>query len=227
MGYLVWDFDGTLAFRDGGWSKACVDVLRREESLSGVDIEDVRPHLQEGFPWHSPGDAHTDVSTPEDWWEQLYPLFADAFEANGVAPTRAQSLAEQVRPVYVRNDWYLFDDTVPTLSRLSSLGWTHLILSNHVPELETIVHDLGVAQHVDRIYTSADIGYEKPHPKAFQPILSTIEAGTTVWMVGDSFRADVRGASNVGIPGILVRESHPDAEYACETLSAVTDILNG
>ncbi len=226
LGCLIWDFGGTLAFREGGWSKACADVLRREKSSYDVDIADVRPHLQEGFPWHTPNEPHTDISTSEEWWEQLYPLFADAFEANGVPPARARSLAEAVRPVYLQNDWHLVDDTVPTLSRLSARGWTHLILSNHVPELEAIVRSLGLADHIDRVYTSAHLGYEKPHPKAFQPILSTLEAETTVWMVGDSFRADVQGASNVGVSGILVRNEHPEAAYTCDTLSEVAEILN-
>ncbi len=31
--------------------------------------------------------------------------------------------------------WELFDDTLPALDQLSADGWSHVVLSNHVPEL--------------------------------------------------------------------------------------------
>lgn len=51
---LIWDFDGTLAHRDGMWSGAMVEVLDRHEPGHGITREDVRPHLRMGFPWHNP-----------------------------------------------------------------------------------------------------------------------------------------------------------------------------
>lgn len=226
MKYLIWDFDGTLGYRSGGWSNACLDVLQNEESCSGAGIEDVRPHLQEGFPWHTPEQSHTDITTADDWWNQLYPVFVAAFEANGVPSERARELTRDVRTTYLQNDWQVFDDTLPALSRLASAGWTHLVLSNHVPELESILRELGVTEYVEEIYVSAEIGYEKPHPEAFQPVISTIEHDDTAWMIGDSYRADVKGASAVSLPAILVRDSHPDAEYCCKTLSTIDAILS-
>lgn len=224
--YLVWDFDGTLGYRTGGWSKACVDVLRGADAVSGVAIEDVRPHLQEGFPWQTPGQPHTDISSADDWWEQLYPTFAAAFEANGVPPGRSRELATQVRPTYLEEGWQLYDDTLPALSRLSAAGWTHLVLSNHVPELPSILDGLGLTEQIEELFVSAETGYEKPHPEAFTPVLSTIEDDATAWMVGDSYRADVEGATAVGLSAILVRRAHPDAEHYCESLSALENLLD-
>ena len=226
MKYLIWDFDGTLGYRTGGWSKACVDVLENATADSGVSLTDVRPHLQEGFPWHTPNRPHTDISTAEDWWEQLYPVFAAAFEANDVPPERACTLAKQVRPTYLWKDWHVFEDTVPTLSRLSSAGWTHLVLSNHVPELESILQELGVIEYIEDVHVSAEIGYEKPHPEAFRRVLSTIEDDATAWMVGDSYRADVTGAAAVGLPAVLVRDTHRDADYCCPNLSTLDEVLD-
>lgn len=225
MKYLIWDFDGTLGYRSGGWSQACVDVLGDAISDSTVGIEDVRPHLQKGFPWHTPDQPHTDISTADDWWKQLYPVFADAFEANGVPSERALELATQVRPTYLQHNWELYDDTIPALSRFASSGWTHHILSNHVPELESILHRLGLTEYIESVYVSAEIGYEKPHTEAFRAVVSAIEDEATAWMIGDSYRADVKGASAVGLPAVLVRDTHPDADHCCRDHSTLEGIL--
>jgi len=197
--YLIWDFDGTLGYRTGGWSKACVDVLA--DTVPEVAVEDVRPHLQEGFPWQTPEEPHA-TSSADDWWEQLYPTFAAAFEANGVPPEHARELARRVRQTYVEEGWQLYDETLGVLSRLSAAGWTHLVLSNHVPELPSILDRLGLTAHVEELFVSAEIGYEKPHPEAFAPVRSAIGDDVTVWMIGDSYRADVEGATSVGLPAI-------------------------
>ena len=243
MGILVWDFDGTLGYREGGWAGACVAVLEDTDPARAVTIDDVRPHLQSGYPWHTPEEAHTDVSTADEWWEMLYPRFSTAFEANGVSPDRARNLARQVRRTYVSSDWHVYDDTIPTLSRLAEEGWRHVVLSNHVPELPSILESLELRAHLEAIYVSAAIGYEKPHPEAFRPVLDDVGVDITVaesdqfptdgdesepdiWMIGDSYRADVAGARGVGLPGILVRDSHPEATYVCEDLSSIDDILD-
>jgi ribonucleotide monophosphatase NagD (HAD superfamily) len=45
------------------------------------------------------------------------------------------------------------------------------------------------------------------------------------WMIGDSLRADVRGAEAVGIPAVLVRRYHVDAERCVETLGELLGII--
>lgn len=224
MGCLVWDFDGTLGYREGGWSQACVDVLQAESEVT-ADLVDVRPHLSRGFPWHRPEEPHLDLDSADEWWRNLYPVFTEAFEANGIPAEEAAAVAKRVRQRYVTAGWSRFDDALPTLTRLTEDGWRHVILSNHVPELESILADLGLLEHFDEVYVSADIGYEKPNPNAFAPVTSTVDAGETAWMVGDNYRADVAGAEAVGLDAILVRETHPNATYSCETLSQVEGII--
>ncbi len=80
-----------------------------------------------------------------------------------------------------------------------------VIVSNHVPELPALVSQLGLANHVDAVLTSAEHGYEKPHPGAFRIALRAAGAPTSVWMVGDNPIADIAGAAQVGVPGVLTR----------------------
>ena len=72
------------------------------------------------------------------------------------------------------SSWSVFEDVVPALSKLRLDGWSHAILSNHLPELEDLVIDLGMGDLVDVVVTSARIGYEKPHPMAYRPGLDAI-----------------------------------------------------
>jgi putative hydrolase of the HAD superfamily len=225
--YLIWDFDGTLAYRLGGWPGALLEVIRQETSAYEVTADQLRAHLQAGFPWHTPEQPHLAVTSPDQWWDALDPVFARAFTAIGIVAEQAQRMAKQVRQLYPHpTRWRLFDDAIPTLDRLSMQGWTHVILSNHVPELPVIIQHLHLGPYLDHVFNSATTGYEKPHLQAFRHVLATLGEIAAVWMIGDSLRADIAGATRAGIPAILVRSDHPEAPYSCTELSKVLDILN-
>jgi putative hydrolase of the HAD superfamily len=136
-------------------------------------------------------------------------------------------MAKQVRQRYPHlAAWQLFEDTIPVLAQLSAQGWTNVILSNHVPELRSIIRHLQLGECISQISNSAETGYEKPHPQAFRNVLDALDKGATVWMIADSIKADVTGAALVGIPGILVRTQHQDAPYCCSELPQVFAIIN-
>jgi hypothetical protein len=43
-----------------------------------VERERIRSFLREGLPWHEPEKPHTELSTPDDWWDNLDPVFIRA-----------------------------------------------------------------------------------------------------------------------------------------------------
>ena len=224
--FLIWDFDGTLGYRAGRWASTLHAVL--EETMPGHDFERelLGARLRRGFPWHTPEVPHPELSPSDSWWGALLPVFAGAFETGGLDPSTSKELAGKVRGAYVDpRHWRLFDDAVPALRDLSSRGWTHLILSNHVPELPEILHHLGLDEHLHQIFNSAESGYEKPHPRAFDGVLGAVVGAEAAWMVGDNFEADVRGAEAVGLPAILVRGPERGARHHCEDLSGIVDIV--
>ncbi len=227
MRLLIWDFDGTLAHRRGetGWSLLLAEALDAEEPEHAHMADTFRPHLREGFPWHSPDVAHPELCEPEAWWAAVRPVLARAYEAAGYPPARAEELAVAAQRLYVDPaGWSLFDDTLPALEQLSADGWTHAILSNHVPELGRIVAALGLDRLVARISCSAETGYEKPHPRGFEALLEELEPDEA-WMVGDNVVADVLGAEALGIPAVLVRRPDPRAARYAETLDGVARFL--
>ncbi|WP_164931926.1 HAD-IA family hydrolase [Janthinobacterium sp. 17J80-10] len=223
MPYLLWDFDNTLAYRPGLWSQCLADLANAE--LPGLNLkrEHLVPHLSSGFPWHTPDLEHHHLSTSDAWWRNLHPVLAASLVAGaGIDASLAFELAERVRAEYVNpGQWVVFADTEPTLTALSSSGWQHIVLSNHVPELPQLIAALGLERHFARILTSAALGYEKPHPLAFKAAVSGIPHREQVIMVGDSFVADYQGARAAGLDAVLVRNAHPDCKTALPDLHAL------
>lgn len=228
MNYLIWDFDGTLGYRQGGmWTATLMEILQQEMPECSITSEQLSPHLQTGFYWHTPEIPHTEIAEATQWWETLDPLFVQAYTAVGIDESCARRMARQVRDVYPRLAyWRSFADALPTLDRLRKLGWAHLALTNHVPEFPAIFQYLGLAPFFSAVFNSAQTGYEKPHPQAFRQVLDYIGNTDAVWMIGDNYTADVLGAEVVGIPGILVRKSHPGAKQCCAELADVVKIIS-
>ena len=224
MKTLIWDFDGTLGYREGVlWAASFLEALDREWPGHPFTLEQLRPFLRSGFPWHTPEQPHTHITTADQWWEELEPLFARVFLGAGVEdPALARRLARQIRQIYCNPArWRLFEDTLPALDDLAARGWTHILLSNHVPELASFMDVLGLSTRIAAAFNSALIGYEKPHPAAFQGVLEFVSDSRPVWMIGDNITADILGAAAVGIPGVLVRRPDERAERFCADLTQV------
>ncbi len=224
-GYLIWDFDDTLARRDGRWSGALAQAAATEGVV--VEAAALTPYLREGFPWHLPDTIRVDEPT-EAWWARLEILFIHALESGaGVDRAMAIRAAERVKAIYCEPaGWEVFADVVPALERLSKAGWRHVILSNHVPELADLVEALGLAPHFEIIFSSGLTGVEKPHPSAFRMVREHAGESPRIVMIGDSWAADVGGAKAAGIEAVLVRKHHPEAQWFCEGLEGLADALD-
>lgn len=225
--YLIWDFDGTLGYREGlTWSAVLRETLDQRMPGHPFAAEQLAPHLRSGFPWHMPERPHTHITSADQWWAELGPVFERAYLALGLSPADACTLAGNVRRVYCNPARFrLFDDTLPTLDALSARGWTHIVLSNHVPEFDEIAEALALWPRVAAIFNSARIGYEKPHPQIFREAMAVIGNSGPVWMIGDNYSADILGAAAAGIPGVLVRKPHESAQRYCSDLTQVAAML--
>jgi putative hydrolase of the HAD superfamily len=203
-----------------------VQVLRRFADRE-VDIEVLRPFMRKGFPWHNPNQANPSMRAADDWWDALLPIFEEAFVGCRLPPDKARALAGKVRSVYTDiAEWRLYEDTREVLTELLEEGWTHAILSNHVPELPSLIDGLGLGSLIHRIVNSAETGFEKPHPLAFQAVVAALEDPGAIWMIGDNINADVLGAEAVGLRAILVRNNDPRASRRAESLRDVRKFLD-
>ncbi len=211
------------------WSGCLLETLDEYLPGHGIERDQLRPFLRDGFPWHQPAIEHPEFCAPGAWWGRVQPLLATAYVGVGLDAELAGRLAGLARERYVDAScgWCLFDDVVPVRERLRADGWRHVVLSNHVPELPRLVCDLGISLLVDDVLTSAVTGYEKPHPRAFELALQRCSWPAQVWMVGDNPAADVVGAQAAGIPAIQVRSARGEVERYAQDLGAAAAIICG
>jgi len=224
--YILWDFDGTLAHREGKWSGALASLANRFDPVNIYTIDAFKPALQSGFPWHSPEIKYGE-RTADQWWEDIQPVFYDAFVQAGVPSKPAMQLARSVRFEYTNKDhWIVYDDVQESLSYFADRGWQQCILSNHIPELAILVEDLGLDVYFEHVFSSANIGYEKPHLGFFEYAISRLPKCEKFWMVGDNYTADILGAEAANLPAVLVRKPHQSARLQCTSLSGLPAIIN-
>ncbi len=224
---IFWDFDGTLGYRKGGWSGALLQALEEKGIEHNFNREDFRPHLSSGFPWHNPEEDHLHLSTAEEWWSGIIKIFIETYTSLGINREKAEELAELAQRFFIKpENFKLYDDTIETLQKMKDNKWNNIILSNHVPELEEIVGGLGLDKYITQCISSANVGYEKPHPEIFRIGLIKANNPQKAWMVGDNIKADIRGAGQLKIPAILVRrERRDDVKFQADNLKEAAKII--
>ncbi|OIQ74256.1 phosphoglycolate phosphatase [mine drainage metagenome] len=196
-----------------------IEVLDEFEPGHGITSEAIRPHLRAGFPWHQPDRPHPELSDPKVWWTKVGSILATGLQSEGMSYERSEEITRLFRLRYMDGSvaWKLSPDVGSVLSQLTDDGWRNVILSNHVPELAAIVEGVGLGGLVDQVISSANVGYEKPHPAIFALARELSGDPQEIWMVGDNPQADIDGARAVGIPAIL--EQHPDRPVTPGALS--------
>ncbi|GEM48228.1 HAD family hydrolase [Deinococcus cellulosilyticus] len=212
MKLLIWDFDGTLGYREENfktaWSTTAKEILQEHHS----EVPYSGGLLSSGFPWHTWENPHENQH-PDAYWSQIEQVYHQLFETLGLKE-QALTLSKKVRGQFCDvNRWHSYPDSAHVLEALSQKGYVHVMLSNHVPELSTIVDHLGLGGFFDHIFNSGITGFEKPHPESYQMVLRKYPQAETVTMLGDNRKADVIEPGKHGIRGILVRAV--DTELPC------------
>lgn len=216
---FIWDFDGTLGYRDGMWSGALADIVRGLRPDLALGPETFRPHLQTGFPWHE-WERSRAAQGADEWWQEMKTVIHRAVaKVDGLSARDHEAIAAGIREEYLRpGAWTLYPDVLPFFATPFAAARRHVILSNHVPELEDILESLGIRDCFDAVFNSSRTGIEKPHPEAFRQVRSAFPETRDFLMIGDSYQADVAGAAEEGIPGVLVRTADDRASRRCTSL---------
>ena len=133
----------------------------------------------------------------------------------------ADSIYEALR-VRVPPSRTLFPDALPTLTTLHERGFILSLVTNRQWGGTPFVDDLralGLLDFLDpsRIAVSANLGIRKPNPLIFMHTLNALRvAPEETVMVGDSLRADVAGANQLGIFAIWKPNRRIIAEVKAE-----------
>jgi len=217
MYYILWDFDGTLGYREGNgpWADTLYSILL-QNNITNISREIINPYLssQSGkeifFTWHIPEKSHNELFKNRTWWEYYEFHFSRIFQELGLTKNISKKMAKDIRLEYInKTRWHLYEDTILTLEMFNKNQFKSIILSNHVPEIENIIQNLNIRKYFIKIYSSANIGYEKPNLKIYEHVLDSNKINKNdCIIIGDSYKADIIGGLNMGIQSILVRSEN-------------------
>ena len=100
---------------------------------------------------------------------------------------------------------HLFPSTKEILTDLKDNNYKLHIITNGFKEVQfTKLENSGIIHFFDDILCSEEIGKAKPHSLVFEGALKRTNAkAENSIMIGDDFNADVIGAENAGIRGVL------------------------
>ncbi len=98
-----------------------------------------------------------------------------------------------------------YDDAPPALTRLRELGLRLVCVSNWDYALPEVLERCGLADSLDGVVTSAQVGARKPDPAIFRAALDLAGCGPDAALhVGDSRDEDIEGARAAGIRALLI-----------------------
>lgn len=204
--FIMWDFDNTLAYREGMWTQTMMDIMK-ELSIKSINRDSIRDFMKKGFPWNNYELSHQELMGDLSWWEYLKMYFIRSLIDLELPADIATTVAGRIKNKYLDvSYWKVFSDTVNTLDILRDKGYKHIILSNHVPELESLVKNLNLDEYFDEIISSGIVGYEKPNKMIFNYAKNKLPKDSSIIMVGDNYKADILGANQNDIQAILVRK---------------------
>jgi putative hydrolase of the HAD superfamily len=126
------------------------------------------------------------------------------------APPAASALVEEAVRVYFGPEeeaWKAYPDARKTLSTLFRQKYRLGLLSNATDDsfVQRLVNRLGLRPWLSPSFSSAGLEVRKPVRDPFNLILSRWSLSPeTVIMVGDTLSADILGAHNAGMRGVLI-----------------------
>jgi putative hydrolase of the HAD superfamily len=184
------------------------------DALSGVLTQDghaigeeeMRAAWEETDRWfwdeyHRPdNDTWSDDSRIEEYWRTYH---REMLGRLGVEAHR-EMLDRVLAGQFAANSWELYPDVEPMLREVRAMGGVAIgIVSDWGSNLRGIASELGLDRYLDFVLPSGAVGVAKPNPAFFR--LALERAGVKppdAVMVGDSYRADVRGAWSAGMDAL-------------------------
>ena len=104
--------------------------------------------------------------------------------------------------------WLIYDDVIPTLQGLESMGLKLAVISNWDDRLIPLLEKLGLATYFDEIIVSAAHGAHKPDASIFHHAAARLSVPINGLLhIGDSVREDLEGARSAGASALRIRRS--------------------
>jgi putative hydrolase of the HAD superfamily len=205
---VLFDLGGTLMYSRDPWEpifERGYQALADSFCAQGIVLDcaellkTVRYHLDRYF-----------TRRDEDLHETTYiTVLRELLAEHGHPDTNTKIIRHALDAFYTHTqpNWVLEEDALLTLRTLEAGGYRLGIVSNagDNQDVYQLVDRFHIEPFFDLILTSAACSYRKPHPRIFELALAhwNIPPGE-IAMVGDSLKADIFGAQQLGIFGVWI-----------------------
>ena len=193
------------------------------EALSGVLAEDghtvsddeLRAAWEVADRWfwdeyHRDGnDTWTDDGRIDEYWRSYHARMLGELGVEARRDLLDRVLVSQ----FATDAWDLYPDVLPMLDAVRARGDVVVgIVSDWGSNLREIIAAFDLDRHLDFVLASGAVGLAKPNPAFFRVALERAGVpAADALMVGDSYRADVRGAWSAGVDAVwLDRREGPN-----------------
>ncbi|XP_017485744.1 PREDICTED: rhythmically expressed gene 2 protein-like [Rhagoletis zephyria] len=154
----------------------------------------------------------------QEWWVQLVHNVFKRIDDN-LPQQQIRGISERLFEQYRSNQCYAhIEGNLELLETIRSTCKYVGVISNTDPGLERVLRDMNIRQNFDFVYTSYDLGVEKPHRGAFLKPLENYHLNPQEALhIGNLYEKDYLGALNAGWSGLLVTQSMDEAKKAKPT----------
>ncbi|TFF90982.1 MAG: HAD family hydrolase [Promethearchaeota archaeon] len=116
-------------------------------------------------------------------------------------------------------DIELFNEVPMVLNAIKNKGYNQIIISNIDNDfLFQRLSKFKLKDHFDHIFTSESLKSYKPNPIIFKKVLELLELEPEeIIHIGDSQRADILGAKNVGLPTVYINRKNKNLDNSIPT----------
>jgi putative hydrolase of the HAD superfamily len=193
---------GTLVALEPPWP-ALVEQLQEDHGLELGPADAERAFRAEIAYYRAHHDEGSDATALDDLHRRCAGVLAAQLPAE---VARALSPAQMIGVMSGALRFSAYPDAPPALRALRARGLRLVVVSNWDVSLPAVLERVGVAEMVDGVVTSAQVGSPKPQGAIFAAALTLARAAprSTVH-VGDSIEHDVQGALAAGIRPVLLR----------------------
>jgi putative hydrolase of the HAD superfamily len=156
--------------------------------------------------YHRPGnDTWIADERIDEYWRTYHGVILDRLGMEARREVLDRILASQFAP----DAWEPYPDTEPMLAAVRAMDGVGIgVVSDWGSNLRGILSTLGLDRYLDFILPSGAVGVAKPNPAFYRMALDAagVEPADAL-MVGDSYRADVRGAWSAGMDAVWLARS--------------------
>lgn len=222
---VFFDVGNTLIQPHPSVSEVVRQVLADEGHIHDLTaIDDLMPLVDEYYEdrYCSDDTFWTDEGRTAQVWVGMYSLLCRRLgieiDAERIAGRVYQEFGHPSR-------WIAYPDVLPAFQRLNQRGIALGLISNWDNRLSGLIAGLGLAEELQTIVSSAEVGLHKPDPRIFELACASLGVDPhDAAHVGDHHYADIVGAKAVGMRPVLIDRHAESDEWRPGFVACLDDL---